>query len=64
MLIELREAVETYKSKAESYLGRLEAAEIAKVKSARAEAFGASLKLPIWHIFNPSTISPPDPCRC
>ncbi|KAF8514982.1 nonmuscle myosin heavy chain b [Gautieria morchelliformis] len=36
---ELQEAVETYKSKAESYLGRLEAAEIAKVKSARSEAF-------------------------
>lgn len=40
--VELREALETYKSKAESYLGRLEAAEIAKVKSSRAEAFGAS----------------------
>ncbi|KIJ56408.1 hypothetical protein M422DRAFT_150276 [Sphaerobolus stellatus SS14] len=36
---ELREAVETYKSKAESYLGRLEAAEVARVKSARSEAF-------------------------
>jgi myosin heavy chain 9/10/11/14 len=43
LTVELREAVETYKNKAESYLGRLEAAEIAKVKSSRAEAFGASL---------------------
>ena len=41
-LSELREAVETYKTKAESYLGRLEAAEVARVKSARAEAFGTS----------------------
>ncbi|KAI0338330.1 hypothetical protein BDW22DRAFT_704784 [Trametopsis cervina] len=35
---ELAEAVETYKSKTDSYLHRLEEAEIAKAKAARAEA--------------------------
>jgi hypothetical protein len=34
--------VETYKAKAEAYLGRLEAAEIAKAKAMRAETFGQS----------------------
>ncbi len=37
---ELQEAVETYKTKTESYLRRLEEAEIAKAKAVRAEAFG------------------------
>ncbi|KAF9519353.1 hypothetical protein BS47DRAFT_1337113 [Hydnum rufescens UP504] len=36
---EFKEAVETYKAKAEAYLGRLEAAEIAKAKAMRAETF-------------------------
>ncbi|THH01623.1 hypothetical protein EW026_g1099 [Hermanssonia centrifuga] len=36
---ELQEAVETYKTKTESYLRRLEEAEIAKAKAVRAEAF-------------------------
>jgi len=37
---ELHEAVESYKTKAETYMGKLEAAEIARSKAARAEAFG------------------------
>lgn len=37
--IELKEAVETYKTKTDSYLQRLEEAEIAKAKAVRAEAF-------------------------
>lgn len=37
---ELKEAVETYKTKTDSYLQRLEEAEIAKAKALRAEAFG------------------------
>jgi hypothetical protein len=41
--VELKEAVETYKTKTDSYLQRLEEAEIAKAKAVRAEAFGASL---------------------
>jgi len=32
--------VESYKAKAETYMGKLEAAEIARSKAARAEAFG------------------------
>ena len=42
-ITELQEAVETYKSKTDSYLRRLEEAEIAKAKAVRAEAFGP------WH---------------
>lgn len=38
--VELKEAVETYKTKTDSYLQRLEEAEIAKAKAVRAEAFG------------------------
>ncbi|KAG8951087.1 hypothetical protein FRC04_006746 [Tulasnella sp. 424] len=34
---ELKEAVESYKAKADTYLGRLEAAEIAKAKAVRSE---------------------------
>ena len=37
---ELREAIESYQTKAETYMGKLEAAEIARSKAARAEAFG------------------------
>ena len=37
---ELREALESYKAKAETYMGKLETAEIARSKAARAEAFG------------------------
>ena len=37
---ELQEAVETYKTKTDGYLRRLEEAEIAKAKAVRAEAFG------------------------
>lgn len=36
---ELKEAIETYKAKTDSYLQRLEEAEIAKAKAVRAEAF-------------------------
>lgn len=36
---ELREAVESYKQKADMYMGKLEAAEIARSKASRAEAF-------------------------
>lgn len=39
---ELQEAVNGYKTKAESYLSKLEEAEIARVKSARAESLGRS----------------------
>lgn len=39
--IELQEAVNSYKTKAESYLAKLEEAEIARVKSARAESLGS-----------------------
>lgn len=38
-VLELKEAVETYKAKTDSYLQRLEEAEIAKAKAVRAEAF-------------------------
>jgi myosin protein heavy chain len=38
---ELQEAVNSYKAKAESYLAKLEEAEIARVKSARAESLGS-----------------------
>lgn len=41
LFIELQEAVNGYKSKAESYLAKLEEAEIARVKSARAESLGS-----------------------
>ena len=41
MLIELQEAINSYKVKAESYLAKLEEAEIARVKSARAESLGS-----------------------
>jgi hypothetical protein len=38
--IELRTVVETYKAKEQSYQERLEAAEIARAKAARGEAYG------------------------
>ena len=41
--VELQEAVETYKSKTDSYLRRLEEAEIAKAKASRAEQHGTSV---------------------
>ena len=37
---ELWEAIESYKAKAETYMGKLEAAEITRSKAAQAEAFG------------------------
>lgn len=40
---ELQEAVKAYRSKAESYLSRLEQADIERVKAANGEAFGACL---------------------
>ena len=43
---ELQEAVETYKIKVESYIKKLEEAEIAKAKIARAESICASV-----HVF-------------
>jgi hypothetical protein len=46
LAIELQEAVETYKAKTDSYLRRLEEAEIAKAKASRAEAFGMN-QIPI-----------------
>jgi hypothetical protein len=36
----MREALEMYKGKADSYLTRLEATEVEKVKATRGEAFG------------------------
>jgi hypothetical protein len=39
-LTELQEAIDGYKAKADSYLAKLEEAEIARVKSARAESLG------------------------
>lgn len=38
--LELRTAIETYKAKEQSYQERLEAAEIARAKAARGEAYG------------------------
>lgn len=40
---ELQEAVKAYRSKAESYLSRLEQADIERAKAANGEAFGACL---------------------
>jgi uncharacterized membrane protein len=37
---ELRTVIETYKAKEQSYQERLEAAEIARAKAARGEAYG------------------------
>jgi myosin protein heavy chain len=38
--VELRTVIETYKAKEQSYQERLEAAEIARAKAARGEAYG------------------------
>lgn len=40
---ELQEAVKAYRSKAESYLSRLEQADIERAKAANGEAFGTCL---------------------
>lgn len=46
---ELKAVVESYQAKEQSYQQRLEAAEIARAKAARAEAFGMRLSfLRIW----------------
>lgn len=61
--LELLAAIESYKAKEQSYQERLEAAEIARVKAARAEAFGqlyAKKSIAPDFSFNPST---PDPYR-
>lgn len=41
--IEFKNALDQYKAKAEGYLQKLEAAEVAKSKAARGEAAGMSL---------------------
>ena len=61
-ITELKEAVETYKTKTDSYLQRLEEAEIAKAKAVRAEAFGeSSVNYHPSHILT-CFYSPPRPC--